>query len=101
MVEFEKTCAKLHIERQPKEACCLSAQLNQKSSMIALGSKAPEFSLPDQHGKTVSLSDFKGKKVLLVFYPGRQHAGFARRNSVRIAITFPPFEQAGVQVLGH
>jgi peroxiredoxin (alkyl hydroperoxide reductase subunit C) len=37
--------------------------------MIAAGEPAPDFSLPDQDGETVSLSDFKGRKVLLVFYP--------------------------------
>jgi peroxiredoxin Q/BCP len=31
--------------------------------------KAPDFNLPDQDGKRVSLSDFKGRKVLLFFYP--------------------------------
>jgi peroxiredoxin Q/BCP len=30
---------------------------------------APDFNLPDQDGKKVSLSDFKGRKVLLFFYP--------------------------------
>ena len=34
-----------------------------------LGSKAPSFTLPDQNGKDVSLSDFKGKTVVLYFYP--------------------------------
>ena len=33
------------------------------------GDKAPEFAAKDQNGKTVSLSDFKGKKVILYFYP--------------------------------
>ena len=37
--------------------------------MIAIGSEAPEFSLKDQNGKTVKLSRFKGKKVLLSFRP--------------------------------
>jgi len=37
--------------------------------MIELGSKAPDFTLKDQHGKTVKLSGFKGKKVLLSFRP--------------------------------
>ena len=36
---------------------------------IAEGQKAPAFALPDQDGKTVRLSDFKGKKVVLYFYP--------------------------------
>jgi thioredoxin-dependent peroxiredoxin len=33
------------------------------------GDKAPDFALPDQDGKTMELSDFKGKKLLLFFYP--------------------------------
>ena len=33
------------------------------------GDKAPAFKLPDENGKSVSLSDFKGKKVVLYFYP--------------------------------
>lgn len=37
--------------------------------MIDLGSKAPDFSLKDQNGKTVKLSSFKGKRVLLSFRP--------------------------------
>ena len=39
-------------------------------SMPEVGDKAPEFSLLDQHGNTVSLSDFAGEKnVVLYFYP--------------------------------
>ena len=37
--------------------------------MIEVGTKAPDFSLPDQEGNQVSLSDFAGSKLLLVFYP--------------------------------
>jgi peroxiredoxin len=37
--------------------------------MIAAGEPAPEFTLRNQDGEMVSLSDFRGKKVLLVFYP--------------------------------
>jgi len=33
------------------------------------GEKAPDFTAKDQNGKTVSLSDFKGKNVILYFYP--------------------------------
>ena len=33
------------------------------------GTKAPTFTLPDQHGEPVSLSDFTGKNVVLYFYP--------------------------------
>jgi peroxiredoxin len=37
--------------------------------VIEAGTKAPDFSLPDQDGNTVSLADFEGRKLLLVFYP--------------------------------
>ena len=37
--------------------------------MIEPGAKAPEFSLPDHTGHVVSLSDFKGRRLLLAFYP--------------------------------
>jgi peroxiredoxin len=38
--------------------------------MIAVGEPAPDFTLRDQDGEEVSLSDYKGRKVMLVFYPG-------------------------------
>jgi thioredoxin-dependent peroxiredoxin len=39
------------------------------SKDIAVGQTAPELSIPDQHGKTVTLKSFKGKQVVLYFYP--------------------------------
>lgn len=38
--------------------------------MIAAGEPAPDFTLRDQDGEKVSLSDYRGRKVMLVFYPG-------------------------------
>ena len=37
--------------------------------MLEVGTKAPEFTLPDKDGNPVSLSEFLGKKVVLYFYP--------------------------------
>jgi peroxiredoxin Q/BCP len=37
--------------------------------MLKIGDKAPDFSLPDAEGKTLHLKDFKGKKLILYFYP--------------------------------
>ena len=37
--------------------------------MLAIGSKAPDFTLPDQDGNVVSLSVLKGQKVVLWFFP--------------------------------
>jgi thioredoxin-dependent peroxiredoxin len=36
---------------------------------LKIGSTAPDFTLPDENGKPVSLSSFRGKKVILYFYP--------------------------------
>ena len=36
---------------------------------IEEGKKAPDFTLPDQDGKPVTLSEFKGKDVIVYFYP--------------------------------
>ena len=54
--------------------------------MLEVGSKAPEFTLPDQNGELHSLSDYKGKKVLLYFYPRdntpgctKQACGYSQR----------------------
>ena len=37
--------------------------------MLEVGTKAPEFTLPDQNGEMHSLSDYRGQKVVLYFYP--------------------------------
>lgn len=37
--------------------------------MLKIGTKAPDFTLLDKDGNTVSLSDFVGKKVVIYFYP--------------------------------
>ncbi len=42
---------------------------------LRVGNKAPDFKLPDGEGKPVSLSDFKGKKVVLYFYPKDDTSG--------------------------
>ena len=43
--------------------------------MLEVGSKAPDFTLEDQDGNRVSLSNFKGQKVLLWFYPKASTGG--------------------------
>ena len=37
--------------------------------MLDIGTKAPDFTLPDQNGDDVSLSDFSGSKIVLWFFP--------------------------------
>lgn len=50
-------------------ALALAAPLVGRSESLKVGDKAPDFTLTDQHGNTVKLSDFQGKKnVVLAFY---------------------------------
>ena len=67
--------------------------------MIAAGGPAPEFTLRNQDGEKVSLSDFRGRKVLLVFYP----ADFSPVCSDQLSVYHevkPEIEAKGVTVLG-
>ena len=43
--------------------------------MLEVGTKAPDFALPDQNGEIHKLSDYAGKKVILYFYPKDSTAG--------------------------
>ena len=67
--------------------------------MLEIGTKAPDFTLLDQNGDLHSLSEYKGKKIILYFYPKdntpgctKQACGFAER--------YPKFTDKGAVVLG-
>jgi peroxiredoxin Q/BCP len=49
------------------------------SKPLLVGSAAPDFSLPDDSGQTVTLSSLRGKPVVLVFYPGDDTSGCTRQ----------------------
>jgi len=66
---------------------------------LAVGDRAPAFSLKDQSDQKVSLSDFKGRKLLLYFYPKADTPGCTRQ-SVCIRDATVELAQAGVAVLG-
>jgi len=44
---------------------------------LKAGDPAPDFAMPDQHGNTVRLSDLRGRKVILYFYPRADTPDFA------------------------
>ena len=67
--------------------------------MIEVGMQAPDFSLPDKDGNIVSLSDFKGKKIVLYFYPKDNTPGCTRQ-ACAFAATYREFEKRGVEVIG-
>ena len=67
--------------------------------MLEVGTKAPDFSVPDQNGKIHTLAEYAGKKVVLYFYPKdntpgctKQACGFSER--------YPQFMEKGAVVLG-
>lgn len=67
--------------------------------MLEVGSKAPEFTLPDKDGKTVSLSDFAGKKVVLYFYP-RDNTPGCTRQACAFGGSYEQFKKENVAVIG-
>ena len=67
--------------------------------MLETGTKAPEFSLPDQNGSTVRLSDFQGKKVVLYFYSKDNTPGCTRQ-ACAFAASYEQFKTQNVIVIG-
>ena len=67
--------------------------------MIAAGTEAPDFTLPDADGKQVSLVDFRGRTVVLVFYPSDFSPVCTDQLSVYQEV-LGEFESRGVQLLG-
>ncbi|MCR5422004.1 MAG: thioredoxin-dependent thiol peroxidase [Lachnospiraceae bacterium] len=67
--------------------------------MLEKGIKAPEFSLPDQNGKIHSLSEYRGQKVILYFYP-RDNTPGCTKQACGFAGLYPQFKEKGAVVLG-
>jgi thioredoxin-dependent peroxiredoxin len=66
---------------------------------LEAGTKAPEFTLPDQDSTLVSLADFKGQRVLLYFYPADDTPG-CTREACQFNDNLAGFQAAGVPVIG-
>ena len=67
--------------------------------MLSVGTKAPNFTLPDQNGNAVSLSDFRGQKVVLYFYSKDNTAGCTKQ-ACGFRDLYPQFMEKGAAVLG-
>lgn len=67
--------------------------------MLEIGTKAPEFTLPDQNGEIHSLSDYKGKKVILYFYP-KDMTGGCTSQACSFRDRYPQITEKGAVVLG-
>lgn len=67
--------------------------------MLSVGTKAPDFTLPDQNGVIHNLSDFRGKKLLLYFYPKDNTSGCTKQAQGYSALK-EEFEKKGITVVG-
>ncbi len=67
--------------------------------MLEVGTKAPEFTLPDKDGNVVSLVDFAGKKVVLYFYP-RDNTPGCTRQACAFAGAYEEFKKINAVVIG-
>jgi len=67
--------------------------------MLEVGTKAPQFTLLNQDGKDVSLSDFKGKKVVLYFYSKDNTSGCTKQ-ACGFSEIYPDFLEKGAEVIG-
>lgn len=67
--------------------------------MLEIGTKAPDFTLEDQNGKTHKLSDYSGKKVLLYFYPKDNTSGCTKQ-AIAYSSLKGDFESKGITIIG-
>jgi len=68
-------------------------------NLLQPGAKAPDFSTTDQSGKKITLKDYRGKKVVLYFYPKDDTPG-CTKEACAFRDHFAEFKQLGVEVLG-
>lgn len=66
---------------------------------LAVGDTAPDFSLPDADGNTVSLSDYKGRKVIVYFYPAASTPGCTKQ-ACDFRDSLAELGDAGLDVVG-
>ncbi len=67
--------------------------------MLEIGTIAPDFTLPDQNGETHSLTDYRGRKIILYFYPKDNTAGCTRQ-ACSFKELMPQFREKGAVILG-
>ena len=67
--------------------------------MLPIGTKAPSFALPDQNGRVHTLEEYRGKKVVLYFYPKDNTPGCTKQ-ACAFGELYPQFTEKGAVVLG-
>ena len=67
--------------------------------MLEVGTKAPNFKLPDQNGEMHSLAEYKGKKIILYFYPKDNTSGCTKQ-ACSFGELMPQFKEKGAIIIG-
>ncbi|KAE8687833.1 Peroxiredoxin Q [Hibiscus syriacus] len=78
---------------------CVSSFKTSISAKVNKGSVPPSFTLKDQDGKNVSLSKFKGKPVVVYFYPADETPGCTKQ-ACAFRDSYEKFKKAGAEVIG-
>ena len=67
--------------------------------MLKPGTKAPDFSLPDQNGREHSLADYQNQKIILYFYSKDMTSGCSKQ-ACGFAELYPQFQEKGAVIIG-
>lgn len=67
--------------------------------MLEIGTKAPDFELPDQDGQLHTLEEFRGRKIILYFYP-RDNTPGCSKQACGFGELYPQFQEKGAVILG-
>lgn len=97
MIEWKHVCPELTIRLRPD--ILLLTRAENDNTMLEKGTIAPDFAGLDQNGNTIRLSDFRGKKVVLYFYPKDNTPG-CTAEACDLRDNYERFLAAGYAVIG-
>lgn len=69
-------------------------------SVLQAGVQAPEFTLPDQTGKPVSLGDYRGQKVVVLYFYPKDNTSGCTAEACSFRDSYESFTEAGAEVIG-